>query len=129
MDSKQTINFSFLNGKIKIVIIDTATDEQVYQTSFKCNTCKHFRDCKSDGMAQCKFATYLTARIPGTQYNLKHAGPIVEIRANKPTNEEIARKIALVDRGKRLRLAGAMKANFRPNIIREHIANELDKKR
>lgn len=106
----------FLNGKIDVIVYDTpehGQSKEIMRTAFKCNLCKHCRDCQTNGVAQCTFATYLTQKLPTTLYSLKNAKPTVEIHTLKPDQEMLDKIASTIERAKRLRMSGQLKGYYK----------------
>ena len=110
------MSIDFLNGKIHVVVLDTpeqGKSTKIMETTFKCNICKHCRDCQTKGMSQCKFATYLTHKLPTTLYALTDTKPTVEIHMLKPTEAALQEVVQIIDRAKRLRMSGMIKGYYK----------------
>ena len=111
-----SVNLLILSGKITVTVYDASDadkTQQIYQTQFRCNTCKHCATCLDDGgMAQCKFVAYLTKKIPCATYHLKNAQPVVKINLYKPTATDINKTQNTIERAIRLRVIGALKSEL-----------------
>jgi hypothetical protein len=110
------MSINFLNGKINVIVYDTpeyGPSKEIMHSAFKCNVCKHCRECQVNGVAQCKFATYLTHKLPTTLFSLKDAKPTVEIHTLNPDQAALDAIANTIERAKRLRMAGQFKSYYK----------------
>ena len=110
------MSMNILNRRIHVIVLDTpeqGSSKPVMETYFKCNLCKHSRECQTKGEAQCLFAAYLTHKLPTTLYSLKDTKPTVEIHTHNPDQVALDNIAKIVERAKRLRMSGAVKSNYK----------------
>ena len=105
---------NFLDNKIIVIVNDTPNggiSTEIKRTSFKCNTCKHYRKCNPNN--GCQFATYLTHKLPTTKYSLQYGEPTVEIYTQNPDQATLDAIEHTIERAKRLRMAGQLKGYYK----------------